>query len=270
MPDNKKATCISLIIFGLLFLALGVFLFIVQSGTVVVMIIAGIDALFGVALIIGGAATSKASSGFENRYGDSIDDDDDDYADRGHRTREAAAAENPRNHFSRNPEREEAAYNHQRFEREPDQRFRQHREPVDRYELPDMNEPVVEVTRGGGIEDLTAREIELRATAKRAAEEATRLKKSATAAALAAKHAEEELSRAEKRLPTLNPAEQRGAMRDIDRLSQIAMEKSEAAVSEARKAKIAIRNAKSAAEEHNRAMDAAAAAMMEMEADEFN
>lgn len=109
--------------------------------------------------------------------------------------------------------------------------------------------------------ELAAREGELRAAARRAADEATRAKKIATQAVQEAKQAEEELERAEQQLAELAPADQRAAMRRIDMLAQVAAEKSEIAVSEARKAKLAIRNAREAAELHSMAMDAAAAAM---------
>jgi len=50
-------------------------------------------------------------------------------------------------------------------------------------------------------------------------------------------------------------------MRQIDMLAQRAAEKSEIAVNQAKRAKLAIRNAREAAELHSMAMDAAASAL---------
>jgi len=59
---TKKSTSISLLVFGLLFIALGVFLFLAQSGTTVVLVVTALDALFGIALIVGGIRGLKTAA----------------------------------------------------------------------------------------------------------------------------------------------------------------------------------------------------------------
>ena len=226
----KKSTSVSLIVFGILFVALGVFLFSAQSGSAVVLIVAALDAIFGVALAAGGIKGLKRASDSEFFGESQYDSYEEDYQD------------------------EQRDYG---FSVSND-------EPVE-YESEEYDEPVDRKA------DLAAREGELRAAAKQAAEEAARAKKVATDAIAEAKRAEEELSRAESELAQLSAVEQRVAMRQIDALAQVAAEKSEIAVRETHKAKLAIKDAREAAELHSRAMDAAAEAMAASdEFDEFN
>lgn len=231
--SNKKGSSVSLIIFGLLFVALGIFLFVIQSGVSLVMLIAGIDAVFGVALIFAGIV----SGGSRNNNAD----DNDAWSD--------AAQEEP---VRSEPVEETAPA---RFVRRAPERER-------------VEEASSAPTDASG---LAVREGELRVAAKRAAEDAAQAKAVATAAVKEAKQAEAELRQAENELAQLPPSEQRSAMRRIDILAQRAAEKAEVAVEESKRAKQAISKAREAAELHSLAMDAAADAMSgEDEFAEFN
>jgi|GEM_PF-1990098 len=222
----KKKISIGTLIFGLLFIALGVFLMLKQKDSPPVILISGLDILFGVTLICG-SLLGKYSGGkkAENDY----------FAD-------TAPAAQPVGE----PELTEAVSDTAESSDEDDY-FEDDILP----EAPQDLDPA----------QLAAREGELRIAAQRAAEEANRAKKAATLAVQEAKQAEDELTRAEDELAQLDPAEQRAAMRRIDMLAQTAAEKSEIAVNEAKRAKLAIRSAREAAELHSMAMDAAAAAL---------
>jgi len=224
---SKKSTAISLIIFGLLFGALGAFLFLAQSGAPVVIIIAILDIVFGVLLIFGGLKAKDAA--------DEIEDEDN-------------------WQYNEPAPQQPQMYEEPARERRFSSRSAAHVADPDPFEddlSMDISDP----------SELASREGELRAASQRAAEEATKAKKIATKAIKDAKKAEDELDRAEEQLMQMSPAEQRSAMRHIDNLAQIAAEKSEIATKASQRARVAIQKAKDAAELHSRAMDAAADAM---------
>jgi len=236
---EKKKISVFTLVFGLAFIALGVFLLLSQTGSPIIMLVSGLDILFGIALIGGSALgkfTKKNDQYDEPQYYDneSYQPDTEPYNDNERPAYNPFAEEIPdQNYFSENTEAQEDL----------------------------LTDPA----------QLAARETELRIAAKRAADEAARAKKVATQAVQEAKQAEAELTRAEAELADMDPAEQRTAMRHIDALAQVAAEKSEIAVEEAQRAKLAIRNAREAAELHSAAMDAAASALSgEDEFAEFN
>ena len=236
---TKKSTSVSLLIFGILFISLGAFLFSSQSGAAEVAVVAALDVLFGIALIIGAVRSLKSHS-VESAL-----------------ERVAYEAEDDSELLTEQPE-------YQSVQSEsPAQSVEEY------FGREKLSENLVDATVERA--DLAARESELRAEAKRAAEEAAKAKKIATDAINDAKQAEAELSRAEAELAGLSAIEQHAAMHQIDALAQIAAEKSEIAVRESHKAKLAIKEAREAAELHSRAMDAAADAMAgEDEFAEFN
>lgn len=224
---EKKKSSLFTILFGLAFIVLGVFLLLNQKESPVIMLVSGLDILFGIALI-GGSALGKftknsapASEMFEE--------------------------DTPCSEPDTAPFAEEAA-----TVQDPVQDSVSEEAPKDEPAAMDIpSDPA----------QLAAREAELRIAAKRATDEAARAKKTATLAVQEAKQAEDELSRAEAELAGMDAAEQRAAMRRIDALAQTAAEKSEIAINEAQRAKLAIRNAREAAELHSMAMDAAASAI---------
>lgn len=221
---------------GLVFIVLGIFLFSSPLGNVVTTVIAVIDVLFGAALLIGAFAAPGKNAAEEEDYFEQQED---------------------MSYVSEQPRRSDVPSEPHPAPSSGNPYFDDDLNPAE--DIP--SEPV----------DLAARENELRIAAKRAAENATRAKKVATTAVQEAKQAEEKLRRAEESLARLEPAEQRAAMRKIDMLAQVAAEKSEIAVNEAKRAKLAIRNAREAAELHSAAMDAAASAIsVEDEFAEFN
>ncbi len=226
---EKKKTSVFTLIFGFAFIALGAFLLLSQTGSPIIMLISGLDILFGIALI-GGSALGKFTK-------------------------------------KNNQNNEPQLYENESYQSEPES-YNDNERPVcntlaqddsdqDYFDedLDIQDDPFADPAQ------LAAREAELRIAAKRAADEAVRAKKVATLAVQEAKQAEAELTRAEAELANMDPSEQRAAMRRIDSLAQVAAEKSEIAVEEAKRAKLAIRNAREAAELHSAAMDAAASAL---------
>lgn len=220
---KSKNSFLGLSLCGLLFVILGIILFCIQKGDAVLILVACLDLLLGVSLLASSAIPKKDDKQNETQQ-------------------DPSPAVSAGSEFQPDASVEAA--------------------PAEDYFADDLSDDLDDdLDLMSDPSQLAAREGELRAAAKRAAEEATRAKKAATYAVQEAKQAEKDLQDAEDELANLDPASQRAAMRRIDMLAQVAAEKSEIAVSEARKAKLAIRNAREAAELHSMAMDAAAAAL---------
>ncbi len=219
---DSKGSMISGIVFGVVFIALGGFLFLLKSGSPIVTIIAVADLLFGVLLIVGAFV--------------------------GKNKNEASDAE--------------ASFEDNLRQAEPTQSYP---EDNDRF-ADDFDEDTMATTAQPEqpeltLEQLVAREFELRTAARRAANEAKLADQEARAAVAEAKRAEQEMMNAENEAHNLFGAEQQAAYSRVDRLGKEAMARSQEAAVAKKRAKAARQEAERLAREHSKAMDDAAAMM---------
>ena len=211
------------VIFGAIFVAMGVFLLVLDSSNIVVKIIAGADILFGVVLAISGFVSGGSA---EDRDIDrEVIDGEIHYGDR-EQLRDARDRKNQ-------PEFDEPA-------------------PAAAAAVP---------LAAMSLEELTAEEFRLRREARAAAQEAEDTLKEAKRANAEAKAAERELNEADERARQLIGVEQQQAFKEVDRLAAVASELAQKAAVAKKRAKVAAKTAQIAADKHAAAVDAAAEAM---------
>lgn len=237
---NSKGESISNLIFGLVFVAIGILLFMMQNNLVIVNVIAIADIILGLALLISGIAGMLKKG---KDYGDS--------------ELPAEAPARGESDWDMPAEKEKPA---------DDWGFMPAAAPQ-QFEEPETEEfSTVPET----VESLTAREAELRKVVRRRRTEARQAAEQAEQAAAAAAAAEKRLVDAENGMKMLQGEEKRAALARIDRLADEAMDLSQQAAVAARRAKNAEISYKKAYDEHRIAMDAAAEAMAAAEDENWN
>lgn len=240
---NSKGESISNLIFGLVFVAIGVLLIMMQNNLVIVNVIAVADMVLGLALLISGIAGLLKKG---NDYGDS------------NFAAEPVPARSEESDWDKPAKKEEKPADDWGFMPAP-------------APAPVQEEPAEEFsTVPETVESLTAREAELRKVVRRRRTDARQAAEQAEQAAAAAAAAEKRLVDAENGMKMLQGEEKRAALARIDRLADEAMDLSQQAAVAARKAKNAEISYKKALDEHRIAMDAAAEAMAAAEDENWN
>lgn len=230
---NKTEALLDLLV-GVLFVAVGVLLLLMNSEMTLVKIIAAIDLAFGAVLVIGGIVKIAKSAGKP------AVDAADDWSDEAMQKSTAVDDE---------------------IWMQPVQDTQP--EPVAETVQPEPAQTV-------DAEALSARENELRRLVKQRRAQAREAAENAERANAAASAAEQALVEAENEMKYASDDQKRAYLSRIDSLADDAMEKSQQAVFATRRAKLAERALNEAVEQHRQAMDAAAEAMMAAEEAEWN
>lgn len=242
---NSKGESISNLIFGLVFLAIGILLLLMKSDLAIVNIIAAADMLLGLALL-GSGVIGMLKKGNDAEPMSAP---------------ERAPRRKEENEWDKPAKKEHAA---------DDWDIMPAPVPVPRKEEEPEEEPVEFSTVPETVESLSAREAELRKVVRRRRADARQAAEAAEQAAAAAAAAEKRLVNAENSIRQLQGEDKRAALARVDRLADEAMDLSQKAAIAARKAKNAEISYKKALEEHRIAMDAAAEAMAAAEDESWN
>lgn len=240
---NSKGESISNLIFGIVFVAIGILLILMKSELLIVNIIAAADMLLGLALLVSGIA-GMIKKGNDNE----------------HVVNNARRAEN------------EAAWDTPAKAERPadDWSFLPAPVPAEQKREEPAEEPVEFSTVPETVESLSAREAELRKIVRQRRADARKTAEAAEQAAALAAEAEKSLVDAENRMKQLERIDKQEALARIDRLADEAMDLSQQAAVAARRAKNAEMAYRKALDEHRAAMDAAAEAMAAAEDENWN
>ena len=264
---QNDGTGVAAVIFGLSFSIMGALL-LIKSTSTVISVFAVTDIGFGVLLIICGfVMLYRAKADQRKHFDDDLLDDLDIPG-------EQPDDELPRPTHALSAEREqpvEFSGRQPSFGQELSFEPRKHIEPEVEPASPAEPEPdrsALSPAERAAV--LSKKEAELRVEAKRTAAEANKAADEADAAIERARVAEDRLNKAEQQVRELIGAEQQNALRKVDRLANEAMDLSREAAVARKRAKTAAGVARRAREEHLRAMDEAANAMMSAEEDEFD
>lgn len=231
---KKKGFMVSGILFGLVFIALGVFLLLLDGDSKFILIVAIVDALFGLLLIISGITSGRNNAAKNpvqaNRQRGSWDEP----PVIGGQEMAAAtvAADEPAYYDARSSAPQPA----------PEQ-----------YASPDYESM--------SDQELAAEEQRLRSEARSANAEARIAVDEAKAAIEKAKRADQDVRRAEQNARELAGVEQQNAMREVDQLGQTAYELAQDAAA-AKERAVSLRNrAQKLTDEHSRVVEIAASRM---------
>lgn len=238
--NMKKSSFISGIIFGLVFLALGVFLFTLRGENTIILIIAIADLAFGLLLLLGGiigsrknpAAADIADNAGDLSYSRSYAGPRRDYPDSG-----SSYNSTVRSAPSGNEQRGRSDYH------------------ASENSFMDIDFNTMDA------DQIKAEERRLRSESRRISQEARDAVEDAKAAVERANQAERELAQAEAASRQLTGAAQQNALRDIDRLGQEAMHYSQAAAEAKQKARSLRNKSQQIALLHSQAVEAAASFM---------
>lgn len=232
------------LIFGILFIVLGVFMLFMQpDAPLMIIIIAAADVLFG--LILGISALIGGKNPQDDDSSEIGDADDAPETDNGDADTQAVSADQEEDSFDTDIAPDDLSAS----------------EP----EVAEQENAAVAENPQEKLERLSKKEAELKAAAREAVAQAKQAKEEAEKASEAAKDAEDKLIAAEQETRLLAGAEQQAALARVDRLASKARELSQQASIAKQNAKTTAALARKAADEHNAAMEEAAQAMMELE-----
>lgn len=240
---NSKGESISNLIFGIVFVAIGILLILMKSELLIVNIIAAADMLLGLALLVSGiAGMLKKGNDIEPAAANTRKADNETDWDKPAKAEQLA----------------------------DDWGFLPAPVPVEQKNEEPAEKPAEFSTVPETVESLSAREAELRKIVRRRRADARQTAEEAERAAALAAAAEKRLVDAENGMKQLQGVNKQEALAKIDRLADEAMDLSQQAAVAARRAKNAEMAYKKALDEHRIAMDAAAEAMAAAEDENWN